>query len=729
MIHIHRLGGCAPAPLAHYLKAVGILRLIGEQADSTARGWWKGNVFLLISKLDKSELLEFFLEHYAPTPLFNPWGARSGFYPDASEKSARLVLHAIEADTSPRFDTYRRTINVVRTTIDQTTSGEKPKDADKIKLILALRQAVRGQSEDWIDSVTAVVGSGDAIRIEQPPIFGTGGSEGSGSYTSAFMAAVDQCLLQRKWEHALEHCLFRSNDRSGCDWDQSSGQFLPHAAFTPWDLLLAFEGGCLVQSAVSSRNSSHADRWLSSPFYVAPTSYGYPSGARLDEYALNKGKELKGRGEQWFPLWSQPSRLGEIRQMFQEGRAATRAGRARDGWSMLRSAKSLGVNRGIHEFVRYGYQQRNNLATHFAVPLGRVSVTQSQDPNLACLDDLDDWLPRLRRLARSKNSPVRLTQAERQLGDSLFAVAQHPAEPRRWQRALLALVQIEAVQVGGSGFEAGPIPRLRPAWVAAADDGRPEIRLAVALALQQGGFKGADARWWNSVRRHWLPLDQRDLQRFAQTGSVGHTHLVDGPERVIQGRVGLEDAVALVERRLIEATQHGQRRLPLRAAYRAAALSPDLAALCNGAIDLDRTMALARALMALNPSMWQHEPVALSRPASASIHDDIPDDAWLVLRLALLPEPLRVSGGTSKIEIRTDPAIFRRLANGDAATALQLALRRLDSVGIRAAVRSTSLPAATARRWAAALAFPISPSTATRYLRRLDPTIDSTKED
>jgi CRISPR-associated protein Csx17 len=162
--------------------------------------------------------------------------------------------------------------------------------------------------------------------------------------------------------------------------------------------------------------------------------------------------------------------------------------------------------------------------------------------------------------------------------------------------------------------------------------------------------------------------------------------------------------------------------------HRAAAASADLAAVCSGATDLDRTMALARALMALNPSRWQHEPVSLSRAAADSINDDSPDDAWLVLRLALLPEPLRVSG-ISKIEIRSDPAIFRRLANGDAATALQLALRRLHSVGIRAAVRSTSLPATTARRWAAALAFPISPSTATRYLRRLDPTIDSTKED
>ena len=33
-MHLHVLKGCSPAPLANYLKALGILRLVGEQADS-----------------------------------------------------------------------------------------------------------------------------------------------------------------------------------------------------------------------------------------------------------------------------------------------------------------------------------------------------------------------------------------------------------------------------------------------------------------------------------------------------------------------------------------------------------------------------------------------------------------------------------------------------------------------------------------------------------------------
>lgn len=72
MIHIHDLGGCAPAPLAHYLKALGILRLVSEQADAHARGWWEGERFRLASILDESALRDFLLERYEPIPVFNP---------------------------------------------------------------------------------------------------------------------------------------------------------------------------------------------------------------------------------------------------------------------------------------------------------------------------------------------------------------------------------------------------------------------------------------------------------------------------------------------------------------------------------------------------------------------------------------------------------------------------------------------------------------------------------
>jgi CRISPR-associated protein Csx17 len=73
--------------------------------------------------------------------------------------------------------------------------------------------------------------------------------------------------------------------------------------------------------------------------------------------------------------------------------------------------------------------------------------------------------------------------------------------------------------------------------------------------------------------------------------------------------------------------------------------------------------------------------------------------------------------------VGVDPAILRRLASGDAATALALALRRLRAAGLRVTVRAGIVPPDTARLWAAALAFPIRRDTAERMAQRLDPTI------
>lgn len=721
MIHVHDLNGCAPAPLAHYLKALGILRLVSEQADAKARGWWEGERFRLATTLDEAKLEAFFLERYEPTPMFNPWGGRSGFYPDQSEKGARTALEAIEKSKHPRFFAYQASLSVIRRVIKSSCNGKKPEDDDKDRLVHALRQAVRGKSSIWMDTVTSVVGTGNNLTVEQPAVFGTGGNEGSGSYTSAYMSAIEQCLLKHDWDHVLAQVLFGKNPFPQGSRSQLMGQFMPEGLASPWELLFTFEGACILRSAVSSRNTTDSVKWMSSPFYLAATSYGYPSEARLDEYALNKGKELPGRGEQWFPLWTQPMLFGELSQIFAEGRATTRRGRASDGWSMVRAVGSLGVRQGIREFVRYGYQQRNNLATHFAVPLGRFRVPERVSPTSACLDDLDGWLPGLRRQARDKKAPDRLRHADRQLADSLFAVSQHPDEPARWQKVLLSLAEVEGVMVNGSGYKARPVPKLRPEWVQASNDGSTEFRLALSFAMQQGAFEGENAFWWNLTRRHWLPLDKKQPWRFTTSGAGSQMRLAFGPEAVIRGRSGIADAIALVERRLIEASQRGERRLPLVAARKTSAQSSDLAAWIAGEVDADRTLTLARALMALDGKAWARQP-ALPSPSEIGAGGEgapapYPDDAWMVLRLALLPWPL-----ADGRRINTDPAIFRRLASGDVASAVEIALRRLRVAGIRTAVRAASVTPETARLWAAALAFPISRTTATDFLHRLDPT-------
>ena len=268
----------------------------------------------------------------------------------------------------------------------------------------------------------------------------------------------------------------------------------------------------------------------------------------------------------------------------------------------------------------------------------------------------------------------------------------------------------------GCGFSAQPVPRLRPEWVSASCDGSPEFRMALAFALQGSSFCRHLGSVVDSIRRHWLPLDRDRLWRFATTGSEAGSSLDAQPDVVMHGRSGVDDAIALVERRLVEASQRGHGRLPLRAHQRASARAADLAGLLSGNVDLDRTLKLARALTALDHKAWAKSAVFVE-PPYASVW---PEDAWLAVRLCTLPWPLRTQSGF-ELDIGTNPALVRRLASGDAATAFTMASRRLAVASVRCTVRVSGASPDKARLWAAALAFPISKRTAERFLYQIDP--------
>ncbi|MDZ4684129.1 MAG: type I-U CRISPR-associated protein Csx17, partial [Planctomycetaceae bacterium] len=565
-MHLHVLKGCAPVPLANYLKALGILRLVAEQADKQTRGWWDGDRFCLLSTLSKGELETFFLEKYEPTPIFNPWGGRSGYYPGSSEKTARNALAAIEGSNSNRLSAFREAVCRIRDVIEEG-GGEKPEEEDsKAAMIRRIRARLRGAGLDWLDTVLADLG--DSFR--GPAILGTGGNEGSGSYTAAFLAAVVECIVGSGWNNAISPSLWSD----GSDRDSWDGgfqpppteaikrpkkekvvgpfrQYLPSGEGSPWDLLLAFEGSIVIQSGVARRSNCDQHRFLTSPYYFTPMGMGAGSSSEMDEFVLNKGRKNSGRGEQWFPLWETPSTFAEIRLLFREGRCSSGRRVAQNPLAAARAICGLGAARGISSFLRYGYLQRDNLATHFAVPLGRIQVRENSTARL--VDDLSGWLERLHRAARKKNAPSRLVHAERRLADVVFAAITHDRTPDRWQAILLAAAEIETLQASNTGIEAGPVPALRSEWVEAVNDGSPEFRLALALGSAAASY--FKDKPFDPIRHHILPLEP-GARRFKMTDKK----LVNDPRVVVSGRHPLRDLAAIVERRLIEAAQGGQRR-------------------------------------------------------------------------------------------------------------------------------------------------------------------------
>lgn len=688
-IHFHKLTGCEPTPLASYLKALGILRLVSEQADHHARGAWQDESFVLATKLTEKELMDFFLKHYAPTPLISPWNRGSGFL--SQKDKAATYLEKMEHSPLPRLKAYQEGIQAARSIslfsqLRDTVTKKKEFEQLKPKYIEECRQKWRGKHLQWLE--TAVILQADRT-MSWPSLLGTGGNDGRLDFTDNFRQRFTQLFdlsdekapVPPETRDLLSHALF--GDAVLGTGDYAIGQYSPGAAgganssngldgkanVNPWDFILFFEGTILFSSAASRRLKIGPSGSGSAPFAFMAQPAGHPSSSAEDKAA---------RGEQWMPIWPQFSSLNEIRSLLGEGRAQLGRSSTRDPVEMARAVARLGTTRGISAFERFGYLERNGQA-NFAVPLGRWQVSSQPHQNL--LSDLDSWLSRLHKKSQVKNCAQTLVTAVKNLDEAILAATAEAALPLRWQNILSAVAELDRI-AGKGGLDSkdpsgtrvkGSVLRdLGPEWIAASDDGSPEFRLAVALACQY------------RIRRYWLPLNK-----------VGRLDDAGAPSVVCHGRDLTSDCIAFINRRLIETVERNSRafeQTPVRQGL--CADLRDIAVFLQGGLDHHRLLRLARAFMALDIQALREKDAPLSRPRGPIMIDD----AFALFRLCLLPEHQK-----GEIPVRAD--IFRRLCSGDMPTAVRLAAMHLRAHGIASPLQRAT---GNARLIAASLAFPLS---------------------
>lgn len=809
MPHIHELTGCSPAPLANYLKALAILRLVAEQKDPQARGWWRGTRFYLLTQLSKEQLEQFFLNDYQPTPLLSPWNKGSGFY-----KANDPGMAPIENSRAARFDPFRQAIAGIRKVLDEISvadavirsikactktgtktfqteeqrqlladdsvyqetvadtrrnlqrsdlteslrtameeelrvlehlvaAGKRPpgkSEAEKLKnssgykrllaaadrrfkalksaLIPKCRQLWRGPHAAWM---AAAVVLDDQSNPIWPSLLGTGGNDGNLDFTNNFMQQLgglfdleDPVAKPRPIAATLLHGSLWTEAVTGLS-SSAIGQYQPGSAggansstgfdsgnmVNPWDFVLMLEGTLLFQAEATRRLDPNSPSQASAPFALYAQAAGFAT----------PGDEKSQRGEQWMPLWRQPSTFKEVARLLGEGRLQLGRRTASRPIDAARAISRLGVARGIDQFVRYGYLERNG-QSNLAVPLGTIRV--QHHPRSFLIDDLSGWLDRLNRAANSSNAPASFKHAERRLADAVFAALTHDYSPDRWQAILIAAAEIEQLQASGTAFEAGPIPQLRSEWIAAIAEDSAEFRLALSLGSAAAHYSKQGAPI-DSIRYHFLPLERGDRKYKTQ-----EKRLAKDPRVVASGRDPIRDLVAIAERRLIESEREGQRRLPLVAANGCTARPTDLARFVDGNLDYEKLLALSRGLMAVRWKDWDPRSLAstqVTQPVSSKRDSSRwPDECWMAIRLGCLPWPVR-----SDLNIPADQRLVRLLISGDSERAVALARQRLQSVGIRPPMQSGLVDPASARLWAAALALPISRKVAHTMVERLDP--------
>jgi CRISPR-associated protein Csx17 len=715
------LRGCAPEPLIHYLKALGVLRLVAEQLDHEVRGAWRGDAFVLDTCRSEDELLDFLLKRYRPTPVVAPWNGGSGFYPQ--DKNQRAMIEVVERAEAVRFDDYRATIAAARRVV--AGRKEQPKDEEKAALLRRARSEFPDGALAWLDAAF-VLGED---RADYPPLLGSGGNDGRLDFTINFIARLLSALpelielqtfaslreegrfddakqekLRKKLEQQREGQIAQSRGqlRAALFQDNAAqleraavGQFYPAGAgganatqgltgesyVNPWDFILAIEGTLVFASATVRQLAAGARSKASFPFTARNSTVGYGTASPNE----------KMRAEIWLPLWSRFTGYAEVSHVFREGRVQFSRGRdrIRTGFDFARAVAELGVDRGIDAFQRYGFIERNGQA-NLAAPLGRFDVPKGERPRAVLVHQLDRWLTRLSHATNdAKRTPPRLIRVREQIEEAIFDLCAS-GEAEHLRATLLALGEAEAEVARGPRFreEHGmqPLSGLSERWAHECDDETAEFEVAAALA-SIGGEHGRGA-----FRTSLEPVEVSGPFVSWTTDDAG----------AVWGAGTLaENLSAVLHRRSVDARRDGLSH-PLTDGRRVASLDV-VESFLNGGFDDERAEALLRGLALID---WHHAAPRTLRPGAK----DAPElpRAYALLKLLFLPEGKFVrEWGSEPVFIKHEPSVVPLLRAERVAEALEVAARRLRASGLIPFTSEFRYPEDEGPRLAAALLIPI----------------------
>lgn len=714
------LAGCAPVPLAHYLKALGILRLVSEQCDPNAKGFWRNDIFHLISALDSEALVNFFLNEYRPTPIIVPWSGGDFFAVNRAtrpgERNKRFakkptssdVVEAVLASESDRLNHYRTVIDSVFQAMDasnvrtkQDIEGSVPqKQANKARLLHALRNVLPDTCIDWVDAANVI----ERRKPAANNLLGSGGgNDGNSHFSDNFMQALwlvlpdfdaqrarpIQSVSRMPFDSAaaLREALFDEPSTasniagfspvlfdSGCvGGPNATSGFEAKAVSNPWDFILMLEGSCLFAGAISKKLGSQSSGAARFPFLVDATPVGSGAIGQTDE-----GREI------WLPLWTKAAGLDEVARLFAEARLEKFGQPAARGFDAFVALAQHGTDRGIAEFQRTGLVRGRiggeNYFTSF--DQGRFRVRGEQAVNL--LADLDEWYRSISDFARGDQCPASLRATLRAYESRVAQLAQRGGSDAALD-VLLALGQLERTLSRSSAkARVRCVPPLSNEWLQYINSTGKEFRLAAALASTWSSHDGK----YLPLRSHLEPVEiKRGVARRLENAS----------NDVLWREGALVDTLnAIFSRRLVLAQQRGTEK---NISDRSVCLArfADLTAFIDGEVDDGLIAELLWGLALLDWQVVKPEDLP-DAPREAEI---APSAFYALLKLCFTrPAP-------DEEPVPLMPVIHRRAARGDGASASELAARRLRASGFAPAIQTIPITGKLARRTAAALLFPI----------------------
>lgn len=358
----HRMPGLDPRNLAHYLAAVGLGRILAEQADPGVRWGWDG--LELVVETTVEDVPRWLVHDYRPTPVLSPWNNGSGYGP--KDKTPREFVDRILASDAPRLKAF----------VDVDAVGRQAREThggDKEAIVQHLRNWLPDEGLSWLDAAIVLTEDRDRAVLRFPPLLGSGGNDGRLDFSTTFHQALASVLPElgaaaasstaRVRDLLVGTSTTRLTPKSQGQFDAlaaggmgSSASDSTAALANPWSFILLVEGAMLF-AAVPARRLGEAAGRASLPFTVHGSPFGPGEGSPEEEV----------RGEIWAPMVSAPQRGGgttwtEWQDLFHQAKARWGGRTATTATEMYGAIHAQGADRRVERFARFALPQRNGLA-------------------------------------------------------------------------------------------------------------------------------------------------------------------------------------------------------------------------------------------------------------------------------------------------------------------------------------------------------------------------------
>jgi CRISPR-associated protein Csx17 len=676
------------------------------------------------SHIESTDLLDFFLNEFKPSPILSPWNGRGGFRTRKPQKGERAIQAIIESN-NPRLEPFRQAIQKAREIVDLAQELEWADETGKVTnkhkpLFLAECRAVfPDEALDWLD--VAFVLSDDKKPRYPLIVGGSGGALGSGDISSNYLEAVG-LIIDPKQANRSRKLLTNALFGEGRPLLSSIpiGHMLPGTARTvnssafgtatsavnPWSFVLGMEGTLLFASGVARRFKG-ARGMATMPFTVPESPVGY-SAAHNETV----------KGEMWLPVWARPMTLPEVRRILAEGRLSWGGKGASNGLDAAKAISSLGVDRGLSHFERYVVAARYGDMT-LAMPAGCFPVVKRPRERVHLLHDVDPWLSRI----RSTPLPASARSAMRQIDAAQMRVARTPEDPTPLQDLLAEITRIEWIVSRNPDLRTrarNPVPPLSTdRWAALLDDGTVEWSLAIAIATQRDHFIRGQRLTSSEQRRGSVSCLLRPVKLHADPHRSHQLEWADTPAGPgLSLGLSIEKTLAdiLVHRTLLcrdrqvaeDVTAIGSGS-PVAFDWSCPAPIAHISAFLDGSLDLERLGRLIRVAALLNrPPPWSRLGAQNGRRLGRPAHP-----ARALLGPFFHGRPLKKeTEEASQAKQLLLPSLSwpQRLRAGQTYSVFGEALIRLRAAGFRPGVRPESLRVISKEKLLASLLIPSFPS-------------------